>query len=221
MGDETHGETRRELSIDAGGARLTGSLVVPARARAVALFAHEASAGHDASAPPGGDTLRAAGFATLHFDMLTPEEERTDERTGHLRFDVELLASRVMEATRAVRTAPETLGLPIGYVGGGTGAAAVLRAVVLDRSAYAVVGVAGRPDLALDCLPKVRVPTLLIVGGADVPLVPLNEQAFEALACEKELVTLPGAGHRLEEPGALDTAARLTTEWLARRLPAR
>ena len=221
MGDVMHGEARRELTIDAEGALLAGSLVVPANARAVALFALEASAGHEASPLAAGDTLRAAGFATLHFDTLTPEEEHRDERTGHLRFDVELLASRVMEATRAIRTAPETMALPIGYVGTGTGAAAVLRATVLDRSAYAVVGVAGRPDLARDCLSQVRVPTLLIVGGADVPLVPLNEEAFEALTCEKELATVPGAGHRFEEPGAMDIVVRLVTEWLARRLPAR
>lgn len=214
-------ETRRELVIPAPRAPLEGTLIVPAGARAVALFAPGKSGPGSPRDMRIASALHTAGFATLHFDMLTPDEQRTDERTGQLRLDIDLLASRVLEATRVLCAAPETAGLPIGYVGAGTGAAAVLQAVVLDRSAYAVVARAGRPDLALQCLPKVRVPTLLIVGGADVPLIPLNREAFDALTCEKELVVLQGAGHQFEEPGAIDTVARLTTEWLARRLPGR
>lgn len=223
MSEAERGVVRHELTIPAPEAPIAGTLVLPAGAgaRAVVLFAPGRSGGASPRDARIAAALHEAGFATLHTDLLTPEELRTDERTGHLRFDIDLLASRMLAATRVLCAARETAGLPIGYVGAGTGAAAAIQATVLDRSAYAVVSRSGRPDLALQCLPKVRVPTLLIVGGDDVPLVPLNQQAFDTLACEKKLVVLQGVGHQFEEPGAIDSAARLATEWLQDRLPGR
>lgn len=214
---ETAGVTAREISILAPGAPLAGVLSLPAPARAVALFVSpepEESAGGDEVV---ARALHAAGIGTLAFDMLTPEERRTDERTGHLRLDTELLAERVCAATDALLRARDTAALPLAYVATGTGVAAALRAATTDRRPCAVVARAGRPDLARDCLARVRAPTILIVGAADVPLLPLNEEAFAALVCEKELAVIPGATHTFPEPGALPTVATLTARWIEQR----
>ena len=129
----------------------------------------------------------------------------------------------MLAASEWLTADPETSALPLGYFGASTGAAAALRAAAegKNREIFAVVSIGGRPDLALDCLPKVRSPTLLIVGGADVPVIPLNQQAYDQLECEKLMVTIPGASHLFEEPGALEWVTRLTTEWFTRHAPRR
>jgi putative phosphoribosyl transferase len=163
--------------------------------------------------------LQRAGLATLLIDLLTPDEEEADLRTGHLRFDIGLLAQRLAGATDWLVENPATRGLRVGYFGASTGAGAALVAAAERRGAVgAVVSRGGRPDLAGDALPRVEAPTLLIVGGDDVPVIGMNRQAMEQMRAEKRLEILPGAGHLFEEPGALEEVARLAAEWFAHHL---
>jgi dienelactone hydrolase len=164
--------------------------------------------------------LRDAGLATLLMDLLTAEEEAADRDTGHLRFDIGLLAERLVAATDWLGRAPETAGFRVGYFGASTGAAAALVAAAgRPEKVGAVVSRGGRPDLAGDALPRVRAPTLLLVGGFDGPVIGLNRQALERLgSAEKQLVIIPGATHLFPEPGALEEVARLATDWLSRHL---
>jgi pimeloyl-ACP methyl ester carboxylesterase len=158
----------------------------------------------------------------LLIDLLTREEELEDAVSGHLRFDIDFLAGRLQDATRWIRESSDTAELSVGYFGASTGAAAALQAAAEgDTEIAAIVSRGGRPDLAMPCLSRVYVPTLLIVGGEDVPVIPLNRQAFAALAGVKDLVIIPGATHLFEEPGALETVARLASEWFVRYLPPR
>jgi dienelactone hydrolase len=158
------------------------------------------------------ETLNRAGIATLLFDLLTREEE-LDRRNV---FDVELLAGRLVDATRWLRSQPEAARLPIGYFGASTGAAAALVAAAeLGEEISAVVSRGGRPDLAATRLSRVRAPTLLIVGGADPVVLDLNRQAARLLGCRHELAVIPGASHLFEEPGALEQVASLATSWFA------
>ncbi|WP_407175034.1 dienelactone hydrolase family protein [Bradyrhizobium sp. STM 3562] len=158
--------------------------------------------------------LREAGLATLLLDLLTPDEEG-DRRNV---FDVALLASRLSEAADWTRTHPKLKALPIGYFGASTGAAAALIATAEHRNVAAVVSRGGRPDLAGGALRAVRAPTLLIVGGADTPVIALNRSAFAELSCEKDLVVVPGATHLFEEPGALDQVVIHAKRWFRRFL---
>jgi pimeloyl-ACP methyl ester carboxylesterase len=159
-------------------------------------------------------------LATLLFDLLTSSEERTDFQTGHLRFDVVFLASRLRQATAWAAMQPRVAQLPLGYFGASTGAAAALIAAAdpMLRVA-AVVSRGGRPDLAGDVLPRVRSPTLLIVGGADTEVLTLNEQALARLKCIKRLEIVPHATHLFEESGALHAVARLAADWFTTQLP--
>ena len=163
--------------------------------------------------------LNQARLATLLLDLLTAQEEAIDLRTARLRFDIGLLAERLVGATDWLLEHPQTRELQIGYFGASTGAAAALVAAAerLDEVA-AIVSRGGRPDLAGPRLPQVRAPTLLIVGGNDVQVIELNRSAFAQLRCEKQLVIVPGATHLFEEPGALDDVARLAREWFQRYL---
>jgi pimeloyl-ACP methyl ester carboxylesterase len=184
------------------------------------VFAHGSGSNHRSKR--NSDTARVlhdAGFATLRADLLTDEETALNERTGQYRFDVAMLAERVLAASTFVGTVAEAQLLPLAYYGASTGAAAALTAAAKRKDVYAVVSRGGRPDLAMSCLPDVRAATLLIVGGADVPIIPLNEQALAALSGEKELAVVPNATHLFEEAGALETVGRLTVEWLTRHLP--
>jgi dienelactone hydrolase len=163
--------------------------------------------------------LNKAGLATLLIDLLTPDEEAIDARTAHLRFDIDLLAERLVATTDWLTQYPDTQSLPIGYFGASTGAAAALVAAAERPDAVgAVVSRGGRPDLAGPALMRVRAPTLLIVGGNDTEVIELNRAAFARLRCEKQLVIVPGATHLFEEPGALDEVARLAREWFHRHL---
>jgi dienelactone hydrolase len=163
--------------------------------------------------------LIEAGLATLLIDLLTPAEEMVDLRTARLRFDIGLLAERLVGATDWLTRYPETRDLRIGYFGASTGAgAALVAAAERPHIVGAVVSRGGRPHLAGPALARVRAPTLLIVGGNDLPVIALNQEAFEQLRCEKRLAIVPGATHLFEEPGALDQVARLAREWFERYL---
>jgi len=210
----------RDVTFPSAGATLGGVLAIPSRAKAIVIFAH--GSGSNSRSKRNADTARTlfeAGFASLRADLLTNEETALNERTGQFRFDVKLLAERVLAATTFVGTVSEAQMLPIAYYGASTGAAAALTAAAKRRDVYAVISRGGRPDLAISCLPDVRAATLLIVGGADVPIIPLNEEALALLGGEKELAIVPAATHLFEEPGALEEVGRLTVDWLTRHLP--
>ena len=210
----------QDISFLSGDARLSGMLSIPPDAKAIVVFAHGSGSSSRSSRNAGtARMLYDAGFASLRADLLTPDEAALNERTGQFRFDVALLSDRVLAATTFVATVRDAQLLPIAYYGASTGAAAALTAAAKRRDVYAVVSRGGRPDLAMTCLPDVRAATLLIVGGADVPIIPLNEEALTLLAGEKQIVIVPAATHLFEEPGALEAVGRLTIDWLTRYLP--
>lgn len=212
----------REVRVPAVGVELEGSLNVPAAARGMVLFAHgSGSSRHSPRNQYVARALRRAGLGTLLIDLLTSDEESVDQYMRHLRFDIELLAMRLLGAMDWLAQEPATRDLALGYFGASTGAGAALRAAAErpDR-VRAVVSRGGRPDLAGTALIRVHAPTLLIVGGADAPVIDLNEQAMELLEVEKELRIIPGATHLFEEPGALEEVARLAADWFVRHLAA-
>ena len=205
----------RAVTISVGPVLLEGDLAVPKGAAGVVLFAHgSGSSRHSPRNKFVAAELRKAGMATLLIDLLTREEERFEEFTGRLRFDIELLAQRLTGASQWLEAQRDAVALPVGYFGASTGAAAALVAAARqpDRVA-AVVSRGGRPDLAGDALPAVRAPTLLIVGGDDVPVIEMNQRAYEDLRCPKELKIVRGATHLFEEPGTLEQVARLACGW--------
>jgi len=217
----------QNVQIPTGGAVLEGELKIPRGASGLALFAHgSGSSRHSPRNQFVASVIREAGIGTLLFDLLTLEEESVDRTTGHLRFDIRLLANRLIDATRWVQKEKfETNGyigasnLRVGYFGSSTGAAAALVAAAeLGSAVGAVVSRGGRPDLAGATLPRVKAPTLLIVGGADGPVIDLNQEAFGRLQCEKEIEIIPGATHLFEEPGALEQVAQLAAKWFVARL---
>lgn len=197
---------------------LEGELAIPEGAAGIVLFAHgSGSSRHSPRNRYVAQTLRDGGLATLLIDLLTASEEREDDRTGRLRFDISLLARRVAAATDWLRQNPVAGHLRIGYFGASTGAAAALVAAA-ERPAdvAAVVSRGGRPDLAITVLNRVKAPTLLIVGGRDLPVIEMNHQALLHLKCEKRLDIVPGATHLFEEPGTLEQVAHLAREWFLR-----
>jgi dienelactone hydrolase len=199
---------------------LDGDFSLPEDAHAIVLFAHgSGSSRHSSRNRYVARLLNRAKLATLLIDLLTPDEEAIDLRTGHLRFDIGLLAERLVGATDWLTRHPDMRHRPIGYFGASTGAAAALVAAAeCPDPVGAVVSRGGRPDLAGLALPRVRAPTLLIVGGNDAQVIQLNRAAFAQLRCEKELVIVPGATHLFEEPGALEEVARLARGWFERHL---
>jgi putative phosphoribosyl transferase len=200
-----------EVHIDVGVGTITGDLGIPDGAAGVVAFAHgSGSSRHSRRNQQVATALREAGFATLLMDLLTPEEDRVDVRTREHRFDIPLLASRVAASVDWLRADPRTQDHRIGLFGASTGAAAALVAAAeRPETVAAVVSRGGRPDLAGDALPRVQAPTLLIVGGHDVPVIGMNEDALAHLRVASELVIVPGATHLFEEPGALEEVARL------------
>lgn len=220
MNDRSNQPRRRDVRVRAGDVTLDGILRTPEGAEALVIFAH--GSGSSRLSPRNNyvaDELAAVGLASLLFDLLTPEEEEIDRRTRGLRFDIDFLTERLMSATHWVQGEPELLRLRIGYFGASTGAAAALRAAArLGESIQAIVSRGGRPDLAMEELPGVRTPTLLIVGGEDAPVIEMNRAAYDRLECEKELSIVPGATHLFEEPGALESVASLAADWFARHL---
>jgi len=212
----------RLVRVKAGPVTLEGTLSLPVGARGVVLFAHgSGSSRHSVRNRHVARLLNEAGLATLLIDLLTADEEAIDRLTAHLRFDISLLAERLVSATEWLTQFPDTRHLRIGYFGASTGAAAALVAAA-DRpqEVGAIVSRGGRPDLAGPALPRVQAPTLLIVGGNDLQVIELNRMALAQLRCEKRLVIVPGATHLFEEPGALDDVARLAREWFERYLVA-
>ena len=208
------------VRVPAGDVTLEGNLARPEDARGVVLFAH--GSGSSRLSPRNRHVARVlneAALATLLVDLLTPDEEAIDARTAHLRFDISLLAQRLIGATDWLSDHPDTRGLRVGYFGASTGAAAALVAAAVRAAAVgAVVSRGGRPDLAGRALALVRAPTLLIVGGRDAQVLELNREAFAQLTCEKRLEIVPGATHLFEEPGALDRVAFLARDWFERYL---
>lgn len=201
---------------------LQGTLTVPEPSRGLVLFAHGTGSGR--FSPRNryvAGVLVQHGIATLLMDLLTAEEEAVDTRTGQLRFDVTLLAERVLAASRWLRTRAETAPLRVGYFGASTGAAAALLAAARRPDLVAaIVSRGGRPDLAAEALEAVRAPTLLIVGERDPVVLRLNREALERFRAPSRLEIVPGASHLFEEPGALEAVARLAREWFARYLEA-
>lgn len=213
-------ESRREVAIAAADAAvLRGTLEVPPEATGIVLFAH--GSGSSRLSPRNtfvARQLQAAGLATLLFDLLTGEEERIDEETRALRFDIALLTRRLIAATRWTEAQPELGRLPVGYFGASTGAAAALCAAASTPNVAAVVSRGGRPDLAGPSLEKVAAATLLIVGGRDLEVLELNRRALAHLRCTAHLAIVPGATHLFEEPGTLAQAASLAAAWFVRHL---
>jgi len=208
------------VSIKVGSVPLTGHLAIPTRPQGIVLFVH--GSGSSRRSPRNryvAQTLQEDGLATLLFDLLTLEEERIDQQTRHLRFDIGLLTNRLIGATDWILQNPATRQLPIGYFGASTGsAAALMAAVARPDDVRAIVSRGGRPDLAGAVLTRINAPTLLIVGGHDVPVITLNQKACQYIPAEKHLEIVPGATHLFEEAGALEQVATLASQWFQKYL---
>lgn len=216
MTEESASAIRREVTVPAGKVTLAGELVIPPVAGGVIVFAHGSGSGRQS---PRNNfvagVLHGAGFATMLLDLLT-EEEAEQQRFV---FDIDLLAERLLYATRWLEEAPETVAPQVGYFGASTGAGAALQAAAREPGPVkAIVSRGGRPDLAAPFLLRVKAPTLLIVGGSDSPVITLNREALALLAAPKQMEIVPGAGHLFEEPGALEEVASLASDWFQRFL---
>ncbi len=211
----------KAVSFAAGEVMLCGDLSIPDKASGIVLFVHgSGSSRHSPRNRSVARALQEQGLATLLFDLLTSEEESVDQFTAEFRFDIERLSRRLVGATEWIAQGAETQDLPIGYFGASTGAAAALVAAAQRPDLVrAVVSRGGRPDLAGRPLAQVSVPTLLIVGGNDEPVIEMNRRALAGLRCEdKELLIIPGATHLFEEPGTLEQVAKAAGEWFTRYL---
>jgi pimeloyl-ACP methyl ester carboxylesterase len=210
----------KSVEIGLADAVLHGDLTLPDEAAGLVIFAHgSGSSRHSPRNRFVAGVINRAGFGTLLMDLLTEEEERVDEMTRELRFDIDLLGRRVARVVEWAGEREKLAGLPVGLFGSSTGAAAALvAAAALPGDVHAVVSRGGRPDLAGSALPGVECATLLIVGGLDEVVIGLNEDARVYMRCPTELVIVPGATHLFEEPGTLEEVARLAAEWFARHL---
>jgi putative phosphoribosyl transferase len=217
---ETRGMNERQIRVGAGGVILEGGLAVPDGARGVVLFAHgSGSSRHSPRNRFVAEALREGALATLLLDLLTPEEEAADARTRQLRFDIALLAERLVGAIDWLGQQTAVRGIPVGLFGASTGGgAALVGAAERPDAVGAVVSRGGRPDLAGDALPMVRAPSLLIVGGDDEAVLGLNRRAMARMSAHVTLEIVPGATHLFEEPGALEQVARLARGWFVRYL---
>jgi len=213
-------ENERPIRLVVDGAPLEGNLVIPKKSRGIVIFAH--GSGSSRGSPRNrfvAGVLQAAGLATLLFDLLTLKEESIDAVSGHLRFDIDFLARRLIGAIDWIARNKDTQSLNVGCFGASTGAAAALVAAAeRPQTVKAVVSRGGRPDLAASSLPRVQAPVLLIVGGLDTQVIELNRQAMEQLNSVKELALVPGATHLFEEQGALPQAASLAAAWFVKYL---
>jgi putative phosphoribosyl transferase len=208
------------VRIAAGSVVLEGNLQIPPTPKGVVLFAHgSGSSRHSPRNRFVARELFGVGLATLLMDLLTADEEAVDMFTARLRFDIELLAERLVAATDWLASNQPTGNLRIGYFGASTGAAAALVAASRrTREIGAIVSRGGRPDLADAVLDQVRAPTLLIVGGNDEPVISMNRDAYDKLSVEKRMEIVPHATHLFEEPGALEEVSRLAGEWFVSHL---
>lgn len=215
-------EQREEslVRIDTGKIQLEGVLRVPFGATGAVVFASGSGSSRRGRRNHFlADHLNRSGFATLLMDLLTEDEERRDIFARRQRFDIDFLAERLSDGIDFLRRRDQTRGLPTGLLGSSTGAAAALAVCAQDPGLVsAIVSRGGRPDLADGYLEQVTVPTLLIVGGYDIPVIDLNRAALETLRCEKRLEIVPGATHLFEEPGALEDVAHMAAEWFLKHL---
>ena len=209
-----------EVQIPAGRAVLSGNLTIPENAIALVLFAHgSGSSRHSPRNQFVASILNRSGLGTLLFDLLTPEEEALDLYIREYRFNIGLLAERLVQATNWSRQQEQTRDFRVGYFGSSTGgAAALVAAAQLTQDIGAVVSRGGRPDLAGDALPKVQASTLLIVGGNDNTVIELNEMARDQMRCEVKLAIIPGATRLFEEPGTLEQVAKFASDWFVLHL---
>ncbi len=206
------------VRVNAAGAMLEGNLIIPRGATGIVLFAHGSGSSRFSSRNRYvAEVLRNRGLGTLLIDLLTHDEELVDTRTAHLRFDIEMLADRLVGTAEWLgrEQADQKIGLFGASTGGG--AALVAAARIPDRI-QAVVSRGGRPDLAGAALPRVKAPTLLIVGGDDVPVIGMNREAYDQMNCVRKMEIVPGASHLFEEPGTLEEVARLAGDWFVRYL---
>lgn len=214
------GQKSVTVQIPIGNLSLEGGLTIPPDAKGIVLFAH--GSGSSRFSPRNqfvAGFLQKHRLATLLIDLLTKDEESTDQITRELRFDVDMLAERLTVVTQWLQLEKDTSELSIGYFGSSTGAAAALIAAGQNPDTVsAVVSRGGRPDLAGAFLSKVKAPTLLIVGGADSVVIELNQEAYHDLQCVKKLDIVPRATHLFEEPGALETVAELAAHWFVNYL---
>lgn len=213
-------EHAHAVQIPAGHVQLDGDLIIPENAHGLVMFAHgSGSSRHSSRNRYVAAELRRAGVATLLMDLLTRREEQVDAHTGHLRFDIGLLADRLVAAAQFVSLDPRTMNFPIGLFGASTGGgAALVAAARKPQLIQAVVSRGGRPDLAEDALPKVKCPVLLIVGGDDEPVIEMNKDAMRQMTTDVELKIIPGATHLFEEKGALEQVAQLAAEFFSHHL---
>lgn len=219
LGNDTAYKTS-EVVVLAGKDQLGGNLTIPAESNVIVLFVHGSGSSRFSSRNRFvAKTLNDAGLATLLFDLLTEEEDEVDRFTREFRFDIPLLARRLVNAIDWVKNFESTQALRIGLFGSSTGAAAALiGSTKRPNEIGAVVSRGGRPDLAGDALPNVRAPTLLIIGGNDPVVIQLNEEASNLLAVEHQIEIVPGATHLFEEPGKLEQVAKLASDWFVKHL---
>lgn len=221
MESSSMSENSSEIVIPINSIILKGNLIIPQGAKGIVVFAHgSGSSRHSSRNQYVAHELQKEGLGTLLFDLLTADEEKIDMVTLHLRFDIELLANRLIDVTTWLLNNPDTKELNLGYFGASTGAAAALMAAKEHSDVVkAVVSRGGRPDLADKALPDVKAPTLLIVGGKDFQVIEMNQWALERLTLkEKQMEIVPGATHLFEEPGTLEEVAYLAGEWFKRFL---
>jgi putative phosphoribosyl transferase len=209
-----------ELKIPVGNVEVEGNLTLPSGTKGIVLFAH--GSGSSRFSPRNqyvAKQFNTQKIGTLLFDLLTQEEEEIDMATAEYRFNISLLAERLIGATAWLKNDPQTRSYKFAYFGASTGAAAALIAAArLPSDIAAVVSRGGRPDLAGDYLPRVVAPTLLLVGGLDTEVIALNRQAMAQMSAEKKLVIIPGATHLFEEPGKLEEVAKVSIDWFTRYL---
>lgn len=206
----------KEVTMSVNAVSLPGTLALPEKVHGLVIFAH--GSGSSRFSPRNrfvAEVLQNAGIGTLLFDLLTSEEDQVYEN----RFNIDLITERLVKATDWLAQQEEVQGLPFGYFGASTGAAAALKAAArLEGRIKAVVSRGGRPDLAMADLPRVQSPTLLIVGGLDQQVLELNRRALEKLSADKHLEIIPGATHLFEEPGTLAQAANAAAAWFKDKL---
>ena len=194
--------------------KLDGILAIPEKAKVIVVFAHgSGSSRHSKRNQFVANILLEQGIGILLMDLLTQQEEQVDLTTAEHRFNIPLLAKRLVFATEWLKANPETSHLKIGYFGSSTGAAAALIAAAHDSKIVAVVSRGGRADLAKAVIHLVKSPTLFLVGGYDFEVTELNKEAYNMLTAEKKLEIIPGATHLFEEPGALEQVAKLAASW--------
>ncbi len=209
-----------KVLIRINGKNIYGNLEIPLKAKGLVIFAHGSGSGRLSKRNIYvADFLKKNDLGTLLFDLLTAEEEKIDSYTAEYRFNIGLLSKRLVDVTDWLINERKLKDLQLGYFGASTGAAAALTAAA-ERQAiiYAVVSRGGRPDLAMRSLPKLKAPTLLIVGGEDFEVIELNKAAYKSITAEKKLEIIRGATHLFEEPGALEEVSRLTAAWFTKHL---